>query len=100
MDIAPISLVKNENDEYPFVSNIECDMPTYGELNFKIFNIQNNFFLQYLNYPIVNCVANSNLYKGIHSIPFEIRIVPTLGKSFIINQDTINTFFIGVLEKK
>lgn len=100
MDIAQIKLIKNENGTYPFVSDIECDMPTYGQLSFKIYHPKKEvFFLQYANYPLVNLVAGSNLYMGIHSIPFIIKVIPTLGGPQRINEDNINSFFIGILDK-
>lgn len=99
MDIAKIELVKEDNGRYPFVTLIDCDMPSFGQMSFKIYSINEYFFLQYADYPIVQLVGNCNLYEGIHTMPYKIYIIPPLGESELVTYDNINNFYISVIHK-
>lgn len=94
MDVAPISI----NTE-SIKAELECNMPTFGTQEFILYKPNNEWFLQYMNYPVVRVSVGADLYDGISNIPYKIKILPTKGFTETLNATNITNFYIGMIAK-
>lgn len=94
MDVAPIDIDTSLN-----VVELECNMPIFGTQIFKFFKPQNEWFLQYEQYPIVRVSVGADLYAGINDLPYQIKILPTTGYKEELNANNITNFWVGMIKK-
>lgn len=94
MDIAPISI-----DTTQTKTILECNMPTFGTQNFSFICLVNDWFLKYEDYPVVRASVGTDLYMGISSIPYQIKILPKTGYAKELSKDNITNFYIGMIAK-
>lgn len=94
MDVAQINI-----DTSSSKTDLECEMPIYGTQNFTFYKPHNEWFLQYLDYPIVKASVGIDLYKGLGNIPYQIKILPATGFKDELNAINITNFFVGMIAK-
>lgn len=97
-DVANITINKN-NNVISYENIVECNMVRFGLMTFKLYLPSDKWFLKYQDYPLVRVVANSDLFMGIASLPYYIKIINQVGNSEIITKDNITDFQIAVALK-